>query len=63
METKYENPISPVEMVRIPKWEYAKLIQRSTTMDNMVAIFKRMSEYQWRDAAKVLLNIEEEDEE
>ena len=30
--SKYQNPISKAEMVTIPRWEYARLIEAKTTL-------------------------------
>lgn len=30
--SKYQNPISKPEMVTIPRWEYARLIEAKTTL-------------------------------
>lgn len=38
--SKYKNPIGKPEMVRIPRWEYARLIAHSNTL----AILRTMIE-------------------
>ena len=38
--SKYKNPIAKPEMVRIPRWEYARLIAHSNTL----AILRTMIE-------------------
>lgn len=61
--SKYKNPISKVETVKIPKWEYAAMVRASTLLEMTDKIVNVVPDYQVRDVLKVLFGDGKEDEE
>lgn len=62
MSKKYQwnNPIAKVEVVTIPTWEYAGLIQHKTTLAIIVKLAKGLEEYQMNYVLKALFDRKEE---
>lgn len=52
--SKYKNPISKVETVTIPTWEYADLVRASTLTMVTKKLLDGVEEYKVRDVLKVL---------
>lgn len=51
---KYQNPIAKVEMVTLPRWEYAKLVDTFARYEVVGKIVNGLDEYKVRDVLKVL---------
>ena len=61
--SKYKNPIVKVEMVTLPRWEYAKLVDTFARYEVVGNIVNGLDEYKVRDVLKVLFGEGKEDAE
>ena len=62
MSKKYQNPIVKVEMVILPRWEYAKLVDAYARYEVVEKLVNGLDEYKVRDVLKVLFDRKEEAE-
>ena len=62
MSKKYPNPITKIEMVTLPRWEYAKLVDTHARYEIVKKLVKGIDEYRVRDVLKVLFDGGEEEE-
>lgn len=61
MSKKYQNPIAKVEMVTLPRWEYAKLVDTFARYEVAEKLVNGLDDYKLRDVLKVLFDRKEED--
>jgi hypothetical protein len=59
MSKRYQNPISKVETVTIPTWEYADLVRASTLMMMTKKLVDGLDDYKVREVLKVLYDRKE----
>ena len=59
---KYKNPIDRVNMVKIPKWEYATLVAKATTLEIMQILVENDKKYTAADLMELLMVHKEEEE-
>lgn len=59
MSKKYQNPIAKVEMVTLPRWEYAKLVDTFARYEVVGKMVNGLDEYKVRDVLKVLFDVGE----
>lgn len=56
MSKKYPNPITKIEMVTLPRWEYAKLVDTFARYEVVEKMVNGLDEYKMRDVLKVLFD-------
>lgn len=61
-KNKYQNPIAKVEMVTLPRWEYAKLVDTFARYEVIEKLVNGLDEYKVRDVLKVMFDRKEEAE-
>lgn len=61
--SKYDNPISEVPMVNVPKWEYAQLVGKAAMLELLGKLVSGDKKYVANDILDVLFSdVPEEDE-
>lgn len=61
-KNKYQIPIAKVEMVTLPRWEYAKLVDTFARYEVIEKLVNGLDEYKVRDVLKVMFDRKEEAE-
>lgn len=56
--SKYQNPINKPEMVTIPRWEYARLVNSKTLFDVMLLMVDADKAYDATSLLKLLVENE-----
>ena len=57
--TEYNNPVDPAHTVEIYAWEYAKLVQNSTTLNLIMKLYKSDNKYHVLDLLEAIAKDEE----
>lgn len=59
MADTYNNPIDPAHTVTLYSWEYAKLIQNSTTLSLIMKLYKGDNKYRAMDLLEAIAKDDE----
>ena len=62
MSKKYHNPIVKVELVTLPRWEYAKLVDRYARYEIVEKLVNNLDQYKLYDTLKALFDDKGEEE-